>query len=127
MKRVLMIVLAATTSLAVAACGPTAREKCEGAKDVVTCIAAANSGSDASDLLMGGLAGAAISSALSRPAGPTIIHHSAPMNVADRRAYRPYGFTPSKTVTTTATRRSLLGSRTVTTTTRFRTSYRSRR
>jgi len=129
MKRVSIFVLTATAALAVAACGPTAREKCEGAKDVVTCLAAANSGGGAGDMLVGGLAGAAIASALHRPAASsTVIQHVAPSPVGYRSDRRAYGFTPAKSVmTTTTTRRGLFGSRTVTRTTQFRSSYRSRR
>lgn len=117
--------LAALIAVPLTACGPTAQERCAGAKDTVTCMAVANSGGDVQDYLIGGLAGAALASQLSGGGSrPTVIDH------APRYNYRgPAYHTPvrSKTVTTT-TRRSLFGGGTVTrTTTRYRSSYRSRR
>lgn len=116
--------LVAVASLALAACGPSVQEQCAGAKDPATCAAVARSGGSAQDLLLGGLAGAAVGSALSRPsAQPAVVTH------APAYGYRPsYRHTaPTKTVTTT-TRRSLFGgTRTVTRTTSYRSSFRSRR
>lgn len=125
--RVLIISLLAVPALALAACGPSVQEQCAGAKDVVTCETVARSGGDVQDYLVGGLAGAAIASAMTRPAAhPTVIHHAPAYGY--RPSYRSIRQTaPTKTVTTT-TRRGVFGSRSVTrTTTSYRPSYRSRR
>lgn len=122
----LAICLAATlVALPLAACGPTAQERCAGARDVVTCAAVASSGGDVKDYLVGGLAGAALASQLSGgSARPTVVHH-APRY--DYRSAAHYGPSRTRTVTTT-TRNSLFGRGTVTrTTTSYRPSYRSRR
>lgn len=127
MKRFSIFSLVAVASLAVAACGPSVQEQCAGAKDPVTCTAVARSGGNVQDYLVGGLAGAAIASAMTRPAAqPTVIHHAPAYGY--RPSYRTIRQTaPTKTVTTT-TRRGLFGSRSVTrTTTSYRPSYRSRR
>lgn len=119
--------LVAVASLALAACGPSVQEQCADAKDPATCAAVARSGGGAQDLLLGGLAGAAVGSALSRPsAQPAVVTHAPAYGY--RPSYRSYRHTaPTKTVTTT-TRRSLFGgTRTVTRTTSYRSSFRSRR
>lgn len=116
---------ASIAALPLAACGPTAQERCAGAKDVVTCTAVASSGGDVKDYLVGGLAGAALASQLSGGSSrSTVIHH------APRYDYRSAVYhAPARTRTvTTTTRRSLFGRGTVTrTTTSYRPSYRSRR
>lgn len=119
--------LVAVASLGLAACGPSVQEQCAGAKDPVTCTAVARSGGSAQDLLLGGVAGAALASTLSRPsAQPTVVHHAP--SYGYRPSYRSYRHTaPTKTVTT-VTRRSLFGgTRSVTRTTSYRSSFRSRR
>ncbi|MGW8136837.1 hypothetical protein ACWGNZ_14655 [Sphingomonas zeae] len=123
------LLLAALVAVPLTACGPTAQERCAGAKDQVTCMTVASSGGDVQDYLVGGLAGAALASQLSGGAGrSTVVHHVAtPMPSYDyrRAAYRAPVRT--KTVTTT-TRRSLFGGGSVTrTTTSYRPSFRSRR
>lgn len=125
--RVLFVSFLAVPALALAACGPSVQEQCSGAKDVVTCAAVARSGGNVQDYLVGGLAGGAIASAMTRPAAqPTVIHYAPAYGY--RPSYRSYRQpAPTKTVTTT-TRRGLFGSRSVTrTTTSYRPSYRSRR
>lgn len=128
--RMMMMIGTVAASLALAACGPSAQQQCAGANDPVTCAAVARSGGDVSNYLVGGLAGAALASAMSRPhAQPTVIHHAPSYGYRYQpSSYRRDPFAARTKTVTTTTKRGLFGARTVTrTTTSFRPSYRSRR
>ncbi len=124
MTRLRLIVLAALAMPALAACGPTAEQRCTGAKDLVTCTALVAPGRGSTDALLAGAAGAAIGATLAggRSNPTTIVAAPVAPTYAGRfhdRAQR------SRTVTTT--RRGIFGTRTVTrtTTTSSRPSYSS--
>lgn len=128
MRKSLLIVPSLSLMLLAAACGPTVQERCTGARDMPTCMAAAQSGGDMKDMLIGGAAGAALATAMARPAAPpVIVHHAAPVSYRYQRSYASYR-APVRTRTVTTVRTSPFGGRSFTsTTTSYRPSFRSRR
>lgn len=123
-----LLIAACLSLMPLAACGPTVQERCTGAKDMPTCMAAAQSGGDMKDMLIGGAASAALATAMARPsAPPVIVHHAAPVSYHYQRSYSPYR-APMRTRTVTTVRTTPFGGRSFTsTTTSYRPSFRSRR
>ena len=115
----LICAMALASCAALAACGPSVQERCQGAKDPVTCAAVAQSGGDVQDYLLGGLAGAAISGAMTGGRHPTVVKHY------HRPDYQSIPTDKHQRTTVTTTKRSLFGGHTVTRSTTWssRSSY----
>lgn len=127
--------LIAALALAVvplAACGPTAAERCASAKNVTECMGVANAGGDVGDYLTYGMAGYMLSSMVNGSGQRQQVIVADPSYRGYRRPISSYQDSVSRmrrsTVTTTTTKRGVFGgTKTTTRTTSWtsRPSYRS--
>lgn len=112
-RRIVAIACLAAASLSLAACDPSPREQCAQAKDPAQCLQVASAGGSVSDYLTYGMAGYMLSSAINGSGQRQSVIVADPSYHGVRRPIASYqgsrDYVRQQTVTTTSTKRGLLG------------------